>query len=115
MEEAKKEKENRRKKKEDLTAVLEEWAIEEEKEKKCNKGLQEKWEKAIEKWESSTTEAKDAGVKLKDWMKDHPKPKCQDPEFAAEKPLPKPKMRKFDKGEAEEEEDEALQWTDDEQ
>ena len=83
--------------------------------KKCNEGLQKKWEKAVEKWGSSKTEAKVDGVKLKDWMKDHPKPKRQDPEFAAEKPLPKPKMRKINKGEAEEEEDEALQWTDDEQ
>ena len=83
--------------------------------KKCNEGLQKKWEKAVEKWGSSKTEAKGDGVKLKDWMKDHPKPKRQDPEFAAEKPLPKPKMRKINKGEAEEEEDEALQWTDDEQ
>ena len=60
-------------------------------------------------------EAKGAGVKLKDWMKDHPKPKWWDPEFAPEKAIPKPKMKKIVEGEAEEEGDEDLEWTEEEE
>jgi len=55
------------------------------------------------------------GSDVTDCDRDHPKPKCWDPEFAAEKVLPKPRMKNFDEGEAEEEEEEALEWTDDKQ
>jgi DNA-binding FrmR family transcriptional regulator len=115
MEEAEKEKENRRQKKQDLAAELEEWAKEVEGRKIHNEGLQEKWEKAIRDWEALKAEAKGAGAKLKDWMKDHPKPKRRDPEFVPEKVIPKPKMKKIVEGEAEEEGDEYLEWTEEEE
>jgi hypothetical protein len=71
----------------------------------------------VQEWEAAKKVAKAAKIKIKDWEKEHPKPKKKDADFAPEPAIPKPKLRKgseFDVADDEGEEFNEDVWTDEE-
>jgi len=93
LEEEEAEKEAQKQKKENLNAEIDEWRKNEGKRKKTNLELQGKWEAAEGAWKAEKERIRVAGGKIKDWTKENPKPKKNDPEFKQEKAVPKPKLK----------------------
>ena len=111
------EKEARKQKKTQFDVDLAKWAKNEEARKKQNEEGAGKWKTAIQEWEVAKQAAKAAKVKIKDWERDHPRPKKKDADFAPEPAVARPKLRKGNEVDAADEDGEEVEeeeWTDEE-
>ncbi|KAG6907565.1 hypothetical protein DXG01_008402 [Tephrocybe rancida] len=72
--------------------ALENWKCEEEERKKRNEERYDAWKAAEVQWEEDKKVVKANKGKLKDWIKENPKPKQNDPPYKAELAIPKPKV-----------------------
>lgn len=89
---------------------LEKWTKEEEGRKERKERLDLQWQEDLQKWTLDRAQAKAQGLKLKDWDKDHPKPKQRDYKESGRK---KPQMRKIHSLDDIAEADDDEEWEDD--
>jgi len=117
MEAEEREKEARKQKKNQFDIDLSEWAKNEEARKKRNEERAGKWKAAVQEWGAAKAAAKAAKAKIKDWERDHPKPKKKDADFAPEPAVARPKLRKGNEVDAADEDGEEFnedEWTEEE-
>ena len=109
MEKAERAKQARKALRAQYEVELAEWELNEEGRKERNVALLQEFETMLTNWENARKAAKGARAKLKDWDQQNPKPKKKD---FVEKAVVKPKLKKVDIMEGDEEVGVGGDWTD---